>query len=271
MNERDNATFSPAAYLASAGIGRRIIKLSPRQTLFSQGNPADSVFYLQKGQLKLSVVSQNGKEATITLLSAGAFVGEEALAQANGSRTATAVAFSECAVLRIVRGEMVRVMQTEPSFAEFFIKFLLFKGMRTQADLVDHLFNSSEKRLARTLLMMAKFGKVGEPDPYVPPITQEALAEMVGTTRSRVSFFMNRFRDMGFIDYEGCNCHIQVRRSLRNVVLLDEPATKQSQKQPIMMPARYPEPAQFPRTVSQYTPRANSLGLYRQAAQNGTA
>jgi len=270
MNERDNAPFSPTAYLASAGIGRRIVKLSPRQTLFSQGNPADSVFYLQKGQLKLSVVSQNGKEATITLLSAGAFVGEEALAQENGSRTATAVAFNECVALRIVRSELVRVMQAEPSFADLFVRFLLFKGMRTQANLVDHLLNSSEKRLARTLLTMVKFGKAGEPDPYIPPITQEALAEMVGTTRSRVSYFMNRFRDMGFIDYEGCNCHIQVRRSLRNVVLPDEP-TQQPQKQPIMMPARYSEPAQFPRAVSQYTPRAGALGLYRQAAQNETA
>ena len=220
-------TFDPEAFLAHTGLGRRITELKPRQTFFTQGDPADSVFYLQRGRAKLTVVSQRGKEATITLLSAGDFVGEESLASVSGLRLATATAQSTCSALKMRRDEMIRVMHDEPVFADFFLKFLLARSMRTQADLVDQLFNSSEKRLARILLLMAEFGKPGEPETYIPPITQETLSEMIGTTRSRVSFFMNRFRKLGFIDYNG---RIQVHKSLLNVVLLDQLPEKNSEE-----------------------------------------
>jgi CRP-like cAMP-binding protein len=172
-------------------------------------------------------MSHAGKEATITLLGAGDFVGEESLAAIEGLRLATATAVNACTALRIARAEMVRVMHDEPVFADFFLKFLLARSMPTQADLVDQLFNSSEKRLARILLLMAEYGKPGEPERFIPPITQETLAEMIGTTRSRVSFFMNRFRKLGFIDYNG---RIQVHKSLLNVVLLDQLPEQNSEK-----------------------------------------
>ncbi len=212
-------TFELATFLEDAGLGRSIVQLKPKQAFFSQGQPADSVFYLQKGRAKLTVVSADGKEATITLLSAGDFVGEEALASVGGLRLATATAITACAALKIERTEMIRVMHEEHMFSDLFLRFLLTRSMRTQADLVDQLFNSSEKRLARILLLMAEFGKPGEPHPLIPKITQETLAEMIGTTRSRVSFFMNRFRKMGFIEYNG---RIQVHKSLLNVVLHDQ-------------------------------------------------
>lgn len=211
--------FDVAAFLTSAGLGRRIVQLEARQASFSQGDGADSIFYLQKGRARLSVVSANGKEATITLLSAGDFVGEESLASVGGLRLATATAVSACTALKIDRTEMIRVMHEEHAFSDLFLKFLLARSMRTQADLVDQLFNSSEKRLARILLLMAEFGKPGEPETLIPPITQEALAEMIGTTRSRVSFFMNRFRKLGFIEYNG---RIRVHKSLLNVILHDQ-------------------------------------------------
>jgi CRP-like cAMP-binding protein len=211
--------FDPAVFLASAGLGRKIIELKPQQTFFCQGDSADSVYYLQKGRARVTVVSQNGKEATITLLSASDFVGEESLATIDGVHLATATAVINCTALKIGRSEMIRVMHDEPTFADKFLRFLLARSMRTQADLVDQLFNSSEKRLARILLLMAEFGKPGEPDPSIPPITQETLADMIGTTRSRVSFFMNRFRKLGFVSYNG---RIQVHKSLLNVVLLDQ-------------------------------------------------
>jgi CRP/FNR family cyclic AMP-dependent transcriptional regulator len=211
-----SAKFDGAAFLASEGLGRRLARLKPNQVLFSQGNPADSVFYLQKGRVKLSIVSQSGKEATIALLSEGDFVGEESIAGVPGLRLATATAITACAALKIDRVEMLRQLHEEHAFSDLFIKFLLAHSMRTQADLVDQLFNSSEKRLARTLLLMAQFGKPGETHALIPPITQETLAEMIGTTRSRVSFFMNRFRKLGFIEYDG---RIQVHKSLLNVIL----------------------------------------------------
>jgi CRP-like cAMP-binding protein len=213
------STFDPATFLAHAGLGRRIVDLKPNQTFFTQGDPADSVFYLQSGRAKLTVVSMNGKEATITLLSSGDFVGEESLAAVPGLRLATASALNACTALKIGRDEMIRVMHEEHALSDLFLSFLLGRSMRTQADLVDQLFNSSEKRLARILLLMAEFGKPGEQKTFIPPITQETLAEMIGTTRSRVSFFMNRFRKLGFIDYNG---RIQVHKSLLNVVLLDQ-------------------------------------------------
>jgi CRP/FNR family transcriptional regulator, cyclic AMP receptor protein len=212
-------TFDAAAFLAQAGLGRRIVLVKPGQAFFTQGDPADSIFYLQRGRAKLTVVSLKGKEATITLLSGGDFVGEESLASVPGLRLATATAVSASAALKIGRNEMIRVMHEEHGLSDTFLAFLLGRSMRVQADLVDQLFNSSEKRLARILLLMAEFGKPGEEKTFIPPITQEALADMIGTTRSRVSFFMNRFRKLGFIDYNG---RIQVHKSLLNVVLLDQ-------------------------------------------------
>jgi len=219
MTAASNLTFDPIAYLARAGVGRRITDVKPNEALFVQGEPADSVFYLQSGRAKLTVVSHEGKEATITLLSAGDFVGEESLAAAPGLRLATATAINTCMALRIGRDEMIRVMHQEHTFLDLFLKFLLARSMRTQADLVDQLFNSSEKRLARILLLMVEFGQPGEPEPLIPKISQETLAEMIGATRSRVSFFMNRFRKLGFIDYDG---RIRVHKSLLNVVLHDQ-------------------------------------------------
>ena len=210
--------FDAPAFLAEAGLGRRIIQLKPKQAFFSQGGPADSIFYLQSGRAKLTVFSEKGKEATITLFAVGDFVGEESLATVGGLRLATATAVTACTALKIERKEMVRVMHEEHSFSDLFVKFLLARSMRTQADLVDQLFNSSEKRLARILLLLAEFGKPGEPESLIPEITQESLAEMIGTTRSRVSFFMNRFRKLGFIEYNG---RIRVHKSLLNVVLHD--------------------------------------------------
>jgi len=212
-------TFDLAAFLVTAGVGRRIVQLKPRQTFFSQGTPADSVFYLQTGRAKLTVVSHDGKEATIALLRAGEFVGEESLASVGGLHMATASAITACTALRIERGEMVRVMHEEHSLSEMCLKFLLVRSMQTQADLVAQLFDSSERRLARILLLMAEFGEPGKPEHLIPPITQETLAEMIGTTRSRVSFFMNRFRKLGLIEYNG---RIRVHKSLLNVVLHDE-------------------------------------------------
>jgi CRP/FNR family cyclic AMP-dependent transcriptional regulator len=218
MTDQSTAKFDPAAFLANAGLGRRIVQIKPQQDFFSQGNAADSIFYLQKGRAKLTVVSKSGKEATITLLAPGDFVGEESMAAAVGRHMATATAITACTALKIQREEMIRVMHEEHAFSDLFLAFLLARSMRTQADLVDQLFNSSEKRLARILLLMAEYGKPGESETFIPQITQEALAEMIGTTRSRVSFFMNRFRKLGFIEYNG---RIRVHKSLLNVVLYD--------------------------------------------------
>jgi len=215
---REKHPFDAAVFLARAGLGRRIVRLAPKQPFFSQGDPADSIFYLQKGRAKVMVVSKAGKEATIALLSAGDFIGEESLAAPTGPRLTTATALSVCTALKIARDEMIRVMHQEHSFSDLFLKFLLARSMRIQADLVDQLFNSSEKRLARILLLMAEFGKPGEPETTIPKISQETLAEMIGTTRSRVSFFMNRFRKLGFIEYNG---RIRVHKSLLNVILHD--------------------------------------------------
>jgi len=219
MVELEKPAFDAATFLEKAGLGRRIVRLTPKQPFFSQGDPADSIFYLQRGRAKVLVVSPAGKEATITFLSAGDFVGEESLAALSGLRLATAVAVTTCTALKIKRDEILHVIHEEHDFSDLFLKFLLARSMRIQADLVDQLFNSSEKRLARILLLMAEFGKAGEPEPLIPKISQETLAEMVGTTRSRVSFFMNRFRKLGFIEYKG---RIRVHKSLLNVVLHDQ-------------------------------------------------
>jgi CRP/FNR family cyclic AMP-dependent transcriptional regulator len=218
MNGQRTTTFDLAAFLAEAGLGRRLVRIKPKSTFFTQGNPADCVFYLQSGRAKLTVVSRSGKEATITLLNEGDFVGEESLAAVVGLRLATATAITACSALKIERSEMIRVILEEHTFSDMFLKYVLARSMRTQADLIDQLFNSSEKRLARILLLMAEFGTPGKEETLIPKITQETLAEMIGTTRSRVSFFMNRFRKLGFIEYDG---RIRVHKSLLNVVLHD--------------------------------------------------
>jgi CRP/FNR family transcriptional regulator, cyclic AMP receptor protein len=219
MNAHEDLKFDPAIFLANAGLGRKLVRLKAKQIFFSQGHPADCVFYLQTGRVKLTVVSERGKEATITLLSAGDFVGEESIAGVPGLRLASATAITACTALRIERDEMIRVMHEQHAFSDLFLKFLLARGMRTQADLVDQLFNNSEKRLARILLLMAEFGQPGEPESLIPKTTQDTLAEMIGTTRSRVSFFMNRFRHLGFVEYNG---RIRVHKSLLNVILHDQ-------------------------------------------------
>ena len=219
MNRTSKEIFDPATFLAQAGLGRRIVKLRAKDSFFTQGDPADSVFYLQQGRAKVTVVSRAGKEATISIVSAHEFVGEEALAGLPGPRLASATAVTDCVALKITRDEMIRVISEEHAFSDMFLSFMLTRSMRIQADLVDQLFNSSEKRLARVLLLMAEFGKPGEPVPLIPQITQETLADMIGTTRSRVSFFMNRFRKLGFIEYNG---RIRIHKSLLNVVLHDQ-------------------------------------------------
>ena len=231
MKEVSKLAFDPATFLATAGIHRKIVLFKPKGHLFSQGNEADSVFYLQKGRAKLTVVSKAGKEATITVLSAGDFVGEESVAAVVGLRLATATAITACTALRIERHEMIRVIREEHAFSEVFLAFVLARSMRTQADLVDQLFNSSEKRLARILLLMAEFGQSGKPQLLIPKISQETLADMIGTTRSRVSFFMNRFRKLGFIEYNG---RIHVNKSLLNVVLHDQLSEENAEKPPVV-------------------------------------
>ena len=216
MAESGKTRFDVSAFLANAGIGRTIVQLKRKQPLFSQGDLANSVFYLQMGPAKVTVVSATGKEATIMLLSKGEFVGEESMAAVPGLRLTTATAVTACTVLKITRVELIRVMHEEPSFSEVFLSFLLARGMKVQADPVDQLFNGSEKRLARVLLLMADYCQPGKEETLIPRISQETLAEMIGTTRSRVSYFMNRFRKLGFVKYNG---RIRVHKSLLNVVL----------------------------------------------------
>ena len=235
MTSVRSSTFDPAVFLAHAGLGRRNVELEAKENFFNQGDQADSVFYLSHGRAKLTVVSHHGKEATITLLSSGDFVGESALAAIPGQYLSTATALCKCMALKITREEMIHVMHRVHEFSDLFLKFLLERSMRSQADLVDQLFNKSEKRLARILLLMAEFGRPGEPEKFIPPITQETLAEMIGTTRSRVSFFMNRFRDLGLINYVNSG-RIHVHKSLLNVVLLDQ-LPEHNAEQPPLPPA----------------------------------
>ncbi len=238
MVELPKPGFDAATFLRSAGLGRSI-RLAPKQSFFSQGDPADSIFYLQKGRAKVTVVSPAGKEATIALLSEGDFIGEESLAALSGPRLATAVATTACTALKMKREELIRFMHEEHDFSDLFLRFLLARSMRIQADLVDQLFNSSEKRLARILLLMAEFGRPGEQEPLIPKISQETLAEMIGTTRSRVSFFMNRFRQLGFIDYDG---RVRVHKSLLNVVLHDQsPGIDLEKGSPLKPPSNPPK------------------------------
>jgi len=208
--------FDAKTFLARAGLGRKIVHLKKDQVAYVQGDSADAIFYVQEGQLRVTVTSANGKEATITLVGAGDFLGENCMASPHPLRLATATALTECALLRMSKAEMVRVLHDEPELSGMFVSFLLTRNARIQADLVDQLFNSSEKRLARILLLLAQFGKESKPETVVAKISQETLAEMIGTTRSRVSFFMNRFRKLGFIEYNG---EIRVHNSLLNIFL----------------------------------------------------
>jgi CRP/FNR family transcriptional regulator, cyclic AMP receptor protein len=208
--------FDPETFLAKAGLGRKMLSLKKNDVAYTQGDPADAIFYVQKGQLRVTVTAANGKEATIALVGTGEFLGESCMVSVHPLRLATATAMTDCAPLRISKVEMVRALSQEPAFSNVFVSFLLVRNARIQADLVDQLFNSSEKRLARTLLLLAQFGKESKPETVVPNISQETLAEMIGTTRSRVSFFMNRFRKLGFIEYNG---EIRVHNSLLNIFL----------------------------------------------------
>jgi len=213
--------FDPEALLATIGEGRKSMLFPKKQTIFGQGDPADAIFYLQTGKVKLAVVSKSGKEATIGILGDRSFFGEGALA-GQALRMGTATAMTDCSVLRIEKKVMMQALHREHTLSDMFVAYLLARNIRYEEDLVDQLFNSSEKRLARVLLMLARFGKEGVPETVVPKISQETLAAMVGTTRSRVSFFMNRFRKMGFIDYTGGeDGGLQVHSSLLNVVLHD--------------------------------------------------
>jgi CRP/FNR family transcriptional regulator, cyclic AMP receptor protein len=215
LKKRD---FDAAAFLASSGLGRTIVHLGNKDLAFSQGDTADSVFYIQSGRIRLSVIARTGKEATVALLGVGDFCGEECIASAHPVRVASASAITPCSLLRIDRKEMIRALHQEHAFSDIFVAHLLARNARVQEDLVDQLFNSSEKRLARILLLLAHFGKEKAPDTVIPKISQEVLAEMVGTTRARVNFFMNRFRKLGFIEYNGS---IEVHPSLLSVVLHD--------------------------------------------------
>jgi len=218
---KKNGRFDPNTFLATIGEGRKILSVPKKQTIYSQGDGADAVFYLQKGKVRLTVVSKIGKEATIAIVSEGHFFGEGSLA-GQLLRMGSAVAMTDCEILRVEKKAMMDVLHREPAFSERFVAYLLARNIRYEEDLVDQLFNSSEKRLARVLLLLAHFGKDGIPETVVPKISQETLAEMVGTTRSRVSFFMNRFRKLGFIHYAGGpEGALQVHSSLLNVVLHD--------------------------------------------------
>jgi CRP/FNR family transcriptional regulator, cyclic AMP receptor protein len=212
-----SGAFDPRVFLATVSQGRSLFEYRSEQGVFTQGDPADSVFFIVQGKVKIAVTSEQGKEAVIAVLGEGDFFGEGCLT-AQPLRLATAIAMSKTTAMRIEKAEMIRVLHDEPAFAEVFTSHLLTRNSQVEADLVDHLFNSSEKRLARTLLLLANFGKEGRPEPITMKISQEMLAEMVGTTRSRVSFFMNRFRKLGFIEYNGS---LKVHSSLVSVLLRD--------------------------------------------------
>jgi len=214
---KETRNFNPHTFLATIGIGRKAMLFPKKQNIFTQGDPADAVFYLHTGKVRLTVVSKTGKEATIGILSDGSFFGEGSLA-GQALRMGSATAMTDCAVLRIEKTAMMQALHREHTVSDLFVTYLLARNIRYEEDLVDQLFNSSEKRLARVLLMLARFGKEGVPQTVVPKISQETLAEMVGTTRSRVSFFMNRFRKLGFIHYNG---GLQVHSSLLHIVLHD--------------------------------------------------
>ena len=222
MDDQPRTPFDAKSFLALIGEGRSNARYRKEEVIFSQGDVADAVFYIQKGKVRVGVVSEQGKEAVIAMLAKGDFFGEGCLA-GQTRRMATVEAMTDCVIVRLEKAAIVRVIHTEPAFSELFIAHLLGRAIRVESDLVDQLFNSSEKRLARLLLLLANFGNEGKPEPIIAKISQETLAEMIGTTRARVSFFMNKFRKLGFIAYNG---GIEVHSSLLNVVLLDQPPVK---------------------------------------------
>jgi CRP-like cAMP-binding protein len=219
MKRKGKLSFDPKRFLAKVGKGKTISKYRKDQIIFSQGQVADAIFYIQQGKVKLTVVSEQGKEAVVAILEPGQFFGEGCL---NGHplRMGSTRAMDECVITRLEKATMIATIHNEPEFSELFMTYLLTRNSRIEEDLIDQLFNSSEKRLARLLLLLANFGKEGKPEPIVGKFSQETLAEMIGTTRSRVSFFMNKFRKLGFIEYNG---QIEVHNSLLNVVLFDRP------------------------------------------------
>jgi CRP/FNR family cyclic AMP-dependent transcriptional regulator len=217
MKRKATQAFDPKVFPAKVGKGRTRADYSKNQRVFSQGDEADAIFYIQKGKVKLTVISRQGKEAVIALLGANDFFGEGCLA-GQARRMASATSMSECSIMRLKKEDVIPVLHAQPAFTELFLHYVLSRNIRIEEDLVDQLFNSSEKRLARVLLLLANFGKEGKQEPVIPKMSQETLAEIVGTTRSRVSFFMNRFRDLGFIEYNG---GLHVNSSLLNIVLHD--------------------------------------------------
>jgi CRP/FNR family cyclic AMP-dependent transcriptional regulator len=219
MTEK-RSVFDPKIFLSKIGKGRSIAKYRTAQVVFSQGDLANSVFYIEEGKVKLTVVSEQGKEAVVAVLGKGEFLGEGCLASQQ-RRIASATALTDCEIMQLKKEAIIRVLHDEPAFSELFISHILDRTIRVEADLIDQLFNSSEKRLARALLLLANFGKEDRPEPILAKISQETLAEMIGTTRSRVSFFMNKFRQLGFIDYNGTV--LNVHSSLLNVLLHDQP------------------------------------------------
>ena len=219
MAKQAKAVFNSKLFLATVNGSRTLSDHRKGKVIFSQGDPADSVFYIQSGKVKVTVVSERGKEAIVAVQGADEFCGEGCLT-GQPKRLATAIAMTECKIMRIDKSAMIKVLHDEPTFSEFFVAHLLTRTMRVEADLVDQLFNSTEKRLARALLLLANFGKEGRPEPILAKVSQETLAEIIGTTRSRVSHFMNKFRKLGLIDYNG---HMQIHSSLLNVVLHDAP------------------------------------------------
>src|SRR6476661_4484327 len=219
MATKPKPVFDPRAFLAKSNGGRTIAKYGKGEVVFSQGGRADAVFYIQQGKVKITVVSERGKEAVVAVMGPDEFCGEGCLA-GQPRRMSTATAMTECQIMRLEKGAIIRILHDEPAFSEMFVAHLLARTIRVEEDLVDQLFNSSEKRLARALLLLANFGKEGRPEPVIAKVSQETLAEMIGTTRSRVSFFMNKFRKLGLIDYNG---QIEIHTSLLNVVLHEEP------------------------------------------------
>jgi CRP/FNR family cyclic AMP-dependent transcriptional regulator len=222
MAMEQRSSFEPKSFLAKVGEGRSISTYRKDQIVFVQGDPADAVWYIRKGKVKVTVVSEQGKEAVVAILGPDEFCGEGCLA-GQPRRMATATAMTECEIMRLEKGAIIRVLHDEPAFSEMFVAHLLARTIRVEEDLVDQLFNSSEKRLARALLLLANFGKEGRPEPIIAKVSQETLAEMIGTTRSRVSHFMNKFRQLGFIDYNGT---MEVHSSLLSVVLHDQTHSK---------------------------------------------
>ena len=227
MKSKAEPPFDPKVFLAKADGGRTLSEHRMNETLFMQGDPADSVFYIQRGKVKVIVNSPQGKEAVVAILGPDEFCGEGCLA-GQPRRMATATTMTDCEIMRVEKAAMIRVLHDEPAFSEMFVAHLLARTIRVEEDLVDQLFNSSEKRLARALLLLANFGKEGKPEPIIARVSQETLAEMIGTTRSRVSHFMNKFRQLGFIEYNGA---LKVHSSLLSVVLHDQPQIRRDGEQ----------------------------------------